>query len=169
MGSFTLAEGAPRSGNRSGRFLKTATATTLHIDGVAVTGARGRWAIDGTPFKVTVADSKPIYWWLHGESIDPTEVADPHDAIAVLRKRDLIPGPPAAVDGQPATALTDRILEALRAAPWGLTVSDLHARLTPDGHNPTRIHLYVTLTGLEADGRVTASPFVECTRVWKAA
>jgi hypothetical protein len=75
--------------NQTRRFLKLAEPTKVTVDGVDIVGGNGDFHIDG--YRVTIAEaSRSPYWWLWGNGITPVEVADPVDAVAVLRKRDLI-------------------------------------------------------------------------------
>lgn len=91
MTAFTIADRPHRRRNQTRRFLKIAVPTMLLIDGVKVAGCRGDYHIaDG--YRCTIAeDGKHPYWWLWGNGTEVADVADPHDAIAVLRRRKLIP------------------------------------------------------------------------------
>jgi hypothetical protein len=91
MAHFTIAERPHRRRNQTRRFLKIAASTMLSIDGVKVAGCRGDFHI-GDGYRVTIAeDGKHPYWWLWGNGITPVDVTDPVDAVAVLRRRHLIP------------------------------------------------------------------------------
>jgi hypothetical protein len=92
MTAFTIAARPHRRrANQTRRFLAIAAPTMLMVDGVKIAGSRGDFNING--YRVTIAeDGRHPYWWLWGNGITPVEVVDPVDAIAVLRRRDLIPG-----------------------------------------------------------------------------
>lgn len=82
-----------RRANQTRRFLKIAVSTMQTVDGVRVAGCRGSYHI-GSGYRCTIAEddqSRRPYWWLWGNGIDPVEVVDPVDAVAVLRTRKLIP------------------------------------------------------------------------------
>jgi hypothetical protein len=90
MTAFTTAARPRRRRNQTARFLKIVVPTMLNVDGVKVAGCSGDFNING--YRVTIAeDGRHPYWWLWGNGITPVEVVDPPDAVAVLRKRKLIP------------------------------------------------------------------------------
>ncbi len=89
--TFTIAARPHRRRNQTRRFLRIAVPTMLMVDGAKVAGCRGDFHI-GDGYRVTIAEDSAAYWWLWGNGITPVEVADPPDAVAVLRRRELIPG-----------------------------------------------------------------------------
>jgi hypothetical protein len=90
MTAFTIAARPHRRRNQTRRFLKIAVPTMLSIDGAKVAGCRGDYCI-GAGYRVTIAeDGAHPYWWLWGNGMQPVDVVDPHDAVAVLRKRGLL-------------------------------------------------------------------------------
>lgn len=88
MAAFTIADRpARRRRSQSRQFLACTTRTTKTIDGTDVIGIGPEWAVAGTAYGISYNEAG---WWLYGGLIDPVEVVDPHDAIAVLRKRGLL-------------------------------------------------------------------------------
>jgi hypothetical protein len=86
--TFTIASRPhPRRRASTGQFTRCTTRTTKKVNGVDVVGFGAEWAVAGTAYGITYADDG---WWLYGGHLDPVDVVDPHDAIAVLRKRGLL-------------------------------------------------------------------------------
>ena len=89
MTAFTIAARPhPRPRNTTRQFTRCTTKTTKTVDGAEVIGFRWEWAVAGTAYGITYSDTG--LWWLYGGHLDPVEVRDPHDAVAVLRKRGLL-------------------------------------------------------------------------------
>jgi hypothetical protein len=85
--NFTIAARPHRRRNSTRQFTRCTTKTTKTVSGVDVIGVCCEWAVAGTAYGITYSESG---WWLYGGHIDPVEVADPHDAIDVLRRRHLL-------------------------------------------------------------------------------
>lgn len=82
---------ALRRRNRTRWFLAITSQCAVEVDGVTLIGCRGSWHVDATPYRVVIEDEQ--HWWLFGGDVNPAvECVDPHDAIAILRRRGLIPG-----------------------------------------------------------------------------
>lgn len=87
--TFTIASRPhPRRRASTSQFTRCTTRTTKKVNGVDVVGFGAEWAVAGTAYGISYSDDR--IWWLYGGHIDPVDVVDPHDAIAVLRKRHLL-------------------------------------------------------------------------------
>lgn len=96
MTAFTIAARPHRRRrqNRSRAFLNRTARCAVEVDGVTIIGASGEWAIDAAGYRISYHEAearRDSFWWLHGRGLDPVEAIDPHDAIAILRERDLLP------------------------------------------------------------------------------
>jgi hypothetical protein len=87
--AFTIAA-KPHARRRptTSQFTRCKSRTTKKVDGVDVIGFRHEWAVAGTAYGISYSDDR--IWWLYGGHIDPVDVVDPHDAVAVLRRRGLL-------------------------------------------------------------------------------